>query len=186
MLRGRSLVCRCPPACRTYAAVRLLVIVVLVGACHQSKPEVDLSRVSGGMTKADVIDKLGPPDHVAAQGRVEYLEYDAYDDSGWDWKGQRNQRTLYVRIVDGVVESYGKKGDFGTTRDPTVNVNVNERVEHVEQKTATEPQADQRSNPNFDLATELKKLDTMKRDGLISDAEYEDLRRRAIEKAKDK
>jgi hypothetical protein len=31
----------------------------------------------------------------------------------------------FVRIVDGRVHSYGEKGDFGTTKNPTIDYNIN-------------------------------------------------------------
>src|SRR5450432_454941 len=45
------------------------------------------------MTKQEVIGALGPPDKVAVDGRVQYLQYDAYKNSGWDWKGRRQEGT---------------------------------------------------------------------------------------------
>lgn len=100
-----------------------------LGCCHQSKPPVDLSLISVGMTKREVIKELGRPDKVAVNGGVEYLQYEAYDDSGWDWEGRRNFRWFFVRLIDGYVDAYGDKGDFDSTKDPTVRVKVDERIE---------------------------------------------------------
>jgi len=45
----------------------------------------NLSKISVGMTKADVIAALGRPDETATKGQTEYLNY------GWDkpWDGRR-------------------------------------------------------------------------------------------------
>lgn len=75
-----------------------------------SKPK--LSRVSVGMTKPQVIAAMGEPDDVAVQGGVEYLEY------GYDRFMDGIQAPVawyFVRLINGRVESYGKRGDFDTT-----------------------------------------------------------------------
>lgn len=148
------------------------------------------------MTKQQAIRALGQPDKVAVHGRVEYLEYEAYDDSGWDWQGRRNFRWFFVRIVDGQVEAFGDKGDFDSTKDPTVRVKIDQTTttttvdpedSEPRKRRASDP-ASQPGNASdkFDLAAELKRLDQMKKDGILTDAEYADLRRSAIDKAKAK
>lgn len=176
--------------------VTALAVLLLVSACHQSKPPVDLSRVNVGMTKEEAISALGPPDKVAVRGRVEYLQYEAYDDSGWDWQGRRNFRWFFVRLVDGHVDAFGDKGDFDSTKDPTVHVKIDQTttttvVDPVNSQPTERRAPDPSSRPvnapeRFDLAAELKRLDQMRKDGLISDSEYADLRKNAIEKAKAK
>jgi hypothetical protein len=168
-----------------------LGILLFLAACHQSKPPVDLSRVSVGMTKQEAIEQLGRPDKVAVNRGVEYLQYEAYDDSVWDWEGRRNYRWFFVRIVDGHVDTFGDKGDFDSTKDPTVHVKVDQRIDQTTTtKTAdpddseTKPPPRVKNHDKFDLAAELKHLDQMKTDGLLTDAEYADLRKSAIDKAK--
>lgn len=102
----------------------IVVALVLVAAGCMSFMRPDLSAVSLGMTKADVIRQLGRPTTVAANGNVEYLSYE------WDriGDGPYGGAWAYVRLVDGRVDSYGEKGDFGTTKDPTVNVNVDQTI----------------------------------------------------------
>jgi hypothetical protein len=161
--------------------VPVIAVVSLVG-CFRDKPEVDLTLVSVGMEKAEVLAKLGKPTRVSLQGLTEYLEYEAFENSGWDWKGKRNFRYLFVRIINGRVESFGNKGDFDTTKTPTRRIEIDQqvRVDTREEKALGE----HAFGTPFDLKVELEKLDKMKKDGLLTDSEFKELRQRAIDKAK--
>lgn len=156
----------------------LLGVMVFFGAagCSTtnsgfSKP--DLSKVSVGMTKQEVIKAMGKPDNIAIQGEREYLEY------GWDkaYDGVVGaSEWFYVRLINGKVESYGRKGDFGTTRNPGVDININQKVDSASRT--------EEGNGASDLFTELKKLQMLRDEGAITKEEYEALRRAAVEKAK--
>ena len=80
----------------------------------------------------------------------------------------------FVRFIDGKVESFGQRGDFDSTKDPTNRVII-DKTDKITMDSVTK----------FDLATELAKLDKLKKDGLISAEDYELLKKRAIEKAKE-
>lgn len=166
----------------TYKALGLVIPAVLQIGCFRDKPEVDLSRISVGMDKTEVLNRLGKPTRVAVQGGVEYFEYESFENSGWDWKGKRNFKWMFVRLVQGKVESFGRKGDFDSTKNPTTDINVNQRIES---KITTSPTGQSATSQTpFDLKTELEKLDKMRKDGLITDQEYQQLRQRAVDKAK--
>jgi hypothetical protein len=85
----------------------------------------DMSTVSVGMTKAQVMQIKGRPDETRAQGGAEYLLYTNY---GWannngTW-GQNNEK-YFVRLINGKVEAYGKLGDFGSTQQsPRTTIQV--------------------------------------------------------------
>jgi outer membrane protein assembly factor BamE (lipoprotein component of BamABCDE complex) len=61
----------------------------------------EMSRVSLGMTKQEVISSVGPPQTIAAEGRTETLYY--LEERPW-WR----QAKLQVRITDGKVVSFGE------------------------------------------------------------------------------
>ena len=157
------------------------VALVMVG-CFLDKPEVDLTRVSVGMRKDEVIQALGKPTRMAVQGSVEYLEYESYENSGWDWKGKRNFKSMFVRIINGQVDSFGQKGDFDTTKNPTTDINVKQQIEMKASSTA--PSTPPQQVGGFDLKAELEKLEKMKKDGLLNEQDYQQLRQRTIDKAK--
>jgi hypothetical protein len=82
--------------------------VALVAACLltgcKSPGHVDpgiLNRVSQGMTKQQVIQAVGGPESVAADGNTETLYY-VEERPWWQW------RRMQVKLVDGKVVSYGE------------------------------------------------------------------------------
>ncbi len=102
--------------------VLCLVSIILTGCAHGTS----LNRISVGMTKAQVIDEIGEPESVAAQNGIEVMRYDFWKDF-WqrkpgDWKSE-----FYVRLVNGRVESYGRMGDFDSTKDPAYDINIRHR-----------------------------------------------------------
>ncbi len=159
------------------AATAILLSTV---ACN--KPEVDLTRVSVGMSKEEVTKLLGKPTRVAVNGRTEYFEYEAYDKAsiGFAVGIKQNIRQLFVRFIDGRVDSFGKKGDFDSTKNPTTEQKIDLKVTGG----ATTGTSNTQPAEKFDLASELKKLDQMKKEGLLTEDEYKSLRQRAIDKAK--
>jgi hypothetical protein len=80
-----------------------------------------MNQVSDGMTKKEVISILGNPVSTASPGHgVEILRY-SLDHAFVGWE------EYYVKLVDGKVDSYGKMGDFDSTKDPTLNLNIKNR-----------------------------------------------------------
>lgn len=72
------------------------------------------------MSKGDAIDALGDPVSVSAINGVEYLNYrftETRDDVVY-----HRETPYFVRIINGKVESYGRSGDFDSTKTPTVKV----------------------------------------------------------------
>ena len=97
-----------------------LLIICAVTACTTTKK---MNDVSLGMTKAQVISAMGAPKSTSASGTTEYLNYRLYE-------GYHDQygAEFYVRLVNGRVDSYGKLGDFDSTKDPTISVESNENI----------------------------------------------------------
>ena len=145
----------------------LVVPIILMVGCGTPPPSFD--RISVGMTKEQVKAVIGKPDAVATQGKTEYWNYK----ETWDWRGQL-RGLWFVRFIDGKVESFGQRGDFDSTKDPTNKVII-DKTDKITMDSVTK----------FDLATELAKLEKLKKDGLITAEDYELLKKRAIEKAKE-
>jgi hypothetical protein len=77
----------------------------------------------------------------------------------------------YVRLVNGKVESFGRTGDFDSTKTPTVRLESDQTVrQNVGVKGST------------DVYTELKKLKELKDSGIITDAEFESQKKKLLEK----
>lgn len=161
-----------------------LLAVPLVAIVGCNKPEVDFTLISLGMTKEEVIAKIGKPTRVSVQREMEYFEYEAYDKRGIAGVGyvKEHFRFRYIRFYGGKVESFGEKGDFDTTKTPTSRVEVDKKVSIDSRE---EVIGGKSSAPApFDLKTELEKLDNLKKNGLITEAEFKELRQRAMDKAR--
>ena len=142
-----------------------------------AKPDLDFEKVRLGMPKKEIIARLGEPTRTTATGGVEVFEYEAFDRYG---ALKVNRRSQFVRFVDGRAESFGNIEDL-----PTGRRLVTRRV--VEQTAGQVPPPEAgtgRPAASFDLRAELEKLGKLKADGLISEAEFQDLRQRLLEKAK--
>ena len=76
-----------------------------------------MNEVSVGMTKAEVVAKLGNPDSTRANQGAEYLIYRLRDHIEIDpIKAQNAGEEYFVRLKEGRVEAYGKVGDFGSAK----------------------------------------------------------------------
>lgn len=108
--------------------MRVLIILtavsLLVTGCA-TPPEEHLTKLSLGMSKEQVLDKMGAPDSVKAKGAQEVLVY-IHEGTFWTWgHGIRPTREFWVVMTDGKLTQYGQAGDFGTSATPTQNVNLN-------------------------------------------------------------
>ena len=61
-------------------------------------------------------------------------------------------------------------------RDPTTNINVNENVR------ISDESAKRDSDEDFDLYTELQKLDQLRKDGILSEEEFQQQKKKVLEK----
>ena len=104
-----------------------LIAVVLVGCATPSK---NLNRVSVGMTKTQVIELLGEPQSARATQGVEYLIYRLAEGFSVAGAPHEVRSSYFVGLRNGVVDSYGRLGDFDSTRIPeskhTIDLNVHE------------------------------------------------------------
>ena len=102
---------------RTFA----LAITFLLSACAAPSTK-KMDALSLGMTKAEAIAVMGRPASVSATNGVEFLSYrlatSLLDTDGSDTSD------YFVRIVNGRVDAYGKKGDFDTTSRPKERIQV--------------------------------------------------------------
>ena len=92
----------------------------LIGCATASR----MNNLSVGMSKQEVLRVMGTPNSTSATSGTEYLTYNLAEDASY-----RANAEYFVRIKDGKVDSYGRKGDFDSTRPPevksTIDLNVN-------------------------------------------------------------
>ncbi|HEY3271526.1 MAG TPA: hypothetical protein VGJ89_09970 [Geothrix sp.] len=149
------------------------LVAALVMSLGCSEPAFTPAKVRVGMTEEQAVAVLGRPAATVVQGATTYLEYETYDQDRWFGGGRKeNVQVFVVRLIGGRVDAVGKKGEVEDTKAPST------RIESY-RKPGAEPAA-----VPFDLRSELEKLEKMKRDGLITEAEYKDLRQRVLDKAR--
>ena len=104
----------------------LLALLILSGCgttSHYGK-RPDFSLLSIGMSQREVIQMLGRPDDMASRDGTVYLNYiytPWYDHNGADG----NAEYYFVRLINNKVDSFGKKGDFDSTKDPRQIIDIN-------------------------------------------------------------
>jgi hypothetical protein len=93
-----------------------LIVLILTTACPIAARMGDAQKMGQlrvGMTKAEVLEIMQhTPDRFSGRGNTEYLIYSV------------RKHEMFIRLIDGKVESYGRYGDFDTTKDPTINLNI--------------------------------------------------------------
>lgn len=128
-------------------AALLSLIAVTTGCMSTTKRMNDISL---GMTKGDVIEAIGKPDETRAVDGVEYMLYELKKAPGAGTQtacgvagvltfgiayinpGCQSERVEhFVQLRDGKVTSYGRPGDFNSTKTPESTLNINQRVENV-------------------------------------------------------
>ena len=98
----------------------IALALLLIGCATSHK----MNSVSLGMTKQQVIGILGPPVSTSATQGVEYLNYRFSETPDHAYYGVTTP--YFVRLVEGQVEAYGRRGDFEPTRS-TIDLNVKQR-----------------------------------------------------------
>ena len=153
--------------------IRLISVLgsaVLLGACASSGK---INAVSIGMTKEQVVSVMGQPDSISSQGGYEYMSYFlCYSNCAALMPQLRGPDWYYVQLISGKVESYGRKGDFDSTKTPTTRV---ERVDTIKQDVKIQ---DGRVAP--DKYEELTKLKALLDAGTITKDEFEEQKKRIL------
>jgi hypothetical protein len=143
----------------------LVACVVIAGCATAGK----IGGVRIGMTEAEVVAVMGKPASVSAQGRSKYLNYALSETDDQAFYGLTSK--YYVRLIDGKVESFGRTGDFDSTKTPTVRVESDQTVKQ-----------DVQIKESADLYTELKKLQELKDAGIITEEEFQSQKKKLLEK----
>lgn len=107
---------------------RLLSVIVISGMLFAGCATAHkMNDISIGMTKQEVVNVLGPPTSTSAKEGVEYMNYRFSETDDYAFYGITSP--YFVRVVNGKVESYGRLGDFDSTKIPemksTIDLNIN-------------------------------------------------------------
>ena len=149
-------------------AVFIAVGLLLVSGCADANK---INKVQLGMTKPEVIKVMGQPFSTSAIKGREYLNYQLWDT---DYNAQSGLPTnYYVRFVNGQVESYGRTGDFDSTKTPEIKIKREDTIQ---------AQIDTSTKNTPDFYSELTKLKALKDEGAITEEEYVLQKKKILEK----
>lgn len=95
-------------------SINLLFCLALLSGCvHPSAGK--MNNLAVGMTKQEVVQVMGLPVSTSAQAGAAYLTYQLDEENFV--RSQGHLVRYYVRLIDGKVESFGRVGDFDSTKD---------------------------------------------------------------------
>lgn len=142
---------------RTTFVLYLFITLTILGCATSMR----INKISVGMPEKQAIKLLGQPASVSSEGEgIKFLNYRFSETDDDAFYGKTTP--YYVLIVKGKVKQYGRHGDFGTTKDKTININTtNSGSKNENNLTNTERMAKE--------LTALKKL--LDKD-IITESEY--------------
>ena len=156
-------------------------VLVLLGGC--SAPKFAPERIQVGMSEAQIVGLLGKPTSTAQLDSIRYLEYETFEQDRWFSTGRKeNFQYFTVRLVADKTETFGWKGSSTLAQLPVQATEATPKAKPEAPQAAPSPKPP--TPAAFDLRTELEKLEQLKKDGLITEAEFKDLRQAALDKAK--
>ncbi|ACT05794.1 hypothetical protein Dd1591_0915 [Dickeya chrysanthemi Ech1591] len=88
--------------------ITLCFVTLVLSACVTGER---FSKISQGMSRAEVIDRLGRPDGVQTQGTTELLTYANRFMSDWSW----DKADYQVLLNNGIVVQYGAANIYRDT-----------------------------------------------------------------------
>lgn len=96
----------------------LIALIFLCGCATSGR----IARLNLGMNKSEVISALGKPVSISAKDNTEYLNYrfsETNHDANWGIASP-----YFVRLIDGKVDSFGRTGDFDSTKPSEVRLSL--------------------------------------------------------------
>ena len=107
---------------KQYTIITIAAATLLTG-CASNRLS-NTNKLSDGMTKQQIISILGNPESTASPGSgVEVLRY--YLTYAFDGVGPGKE--YFVFLKDGKLVQYGEMGDFNSTKNPTLDLNINKQ-----------------------------------------------------------
>jgi Short C-terminal domain len=153
---------------RYFILVPLLWLAGCMAAIFGSADQ--LNQLSIGMTKEQVIQKIGPPKSTAAGNGVEFMN-DRWVKTVIAADGNFPE-DYYVQLRNGKVIGFGRKGDFDTTSTPVQRVQIDQTVRQPDS-----------ANIKKDLYVELKKLQDLKDAGILTDDEFKARKKKLLDES---
>lgn len=114
--------------------IGLFVVFLITSCATSSKPSSSLNRLNVRMSKAEVIQTLGNPESTRADGAVEFFIYSLKERTVWPGENvpivpSAVIEKYFVKFVDGKVQSYGRLGDFDSTKPFETKHEIDVKIE---------------------------------------------------------
>ena len=133
----------------------LILVVTMIFLASCTGTSYKMNDLSIGMTKEDVVLVLGKPVSISAKDETEYLNYQFSENSDQAFYGLTVP--YFVRLINGKVDSYGKLGDFDSTKKPTIKIETQEEI----------------NVQDDDLYSKLKKIKELRDEGTLTEQEFQ-------------
>ena len=117
-----------------YVTIVILAMTVgcgLVLPKREYYPSLKMNDIEIGMTKQQVIEIMGQPSSTSAINNRMYLNYSLHE---WNHPDGKEKTEYFVRFIDGKVESYGKTGDFDSTKVPETKTTIDLNIKNKDSK----------------------------------------------------
>lgn len=145
---------------KKFLTFKIIPFLFLFNGCATSGL---INKINIGMNRDEVIQIIGNPLSISAQGNTEYLNYRFSETNDDAFRGLTSP--YFVRIINGKVESFGRVGDFDSTKTPTLKIENDTRI-----------QSNLDSEKSNTITIKLKELKQMKDDGILNSSEYEKMK----------
>src|SRR3989338_3734096 len=111
-----------------------LVIFTVVCGCATGSakyPADKMNFLEVGMTRHQVVQILGMPNSTSAIDNTVYLLYMLHERNH---PPDREHTEFFVRVVNGKVESFGRSGDFDSTKVPETKTTIDLNIKNKDSK----------------------------------------------------
>ena len=148
--------------------ITLLLSCLVLTSCMTSKYARKLNSIEIGMTPQQVVAIMGQPHQTSAKDECVYYIYQALVLDAILCHYEYH----YVRFINDRVDSYGKQGDFDSTKDNQIKVSI-------ENTTTTKTITD--DNEGDESWNRLQQLKKMMDSGLITEEEFQSKKKEIID-----
>ena len=150
---------------------RTLVLLLCLGL-YGCATAGRINSISIGMSKGEVIKRMGRPVSTSAIEGKEYLNYQLAETSDNAFYGVTTPYSVCLK--DGKVVSYGRHGDFGTTEQPAQVIKIMGDIKSDEKINV-------KTESNGELEKKLNTLNKLLLDGLITKSEFDEQKKKLLD-----
>ncbi|MDP3296915.1 MAG: outer membrane protein assembly factor BamE [Thermodesulfovibrionia bacterium] len=123
--------------------VTVIILTLIVGcsfklseqekhvAEREKFPSLKMNDIEIGMTKQQVIGILGQPSSTSAINNQIDFKYRLHE---WNHPSGQEKTEYFVRFINGKVESFGRSGDYDSTKVPETKTTIDLNIKNKDSK----------------------------------------------------